>query len=120
MLRLHVDLEARGMAELMAEADIAIGSGGGTSLERCCLGLPSFVVAVADNQRAGIASLERLGATTSLGTLDESTPRRISAALAAVDGPALAAQARAAAGVVDGGGADRVGRLVLDRLAAAG
>lgn len=119
VLRLHVDLEARGMAELMAEADVAVGSGGGTSLERCCLGLPSFVVMVADNQRSGIASLVRLGATTSLGVFDESTPRRIATALAAVDGRALAAQARAAAGVVDGEGADRVGRVVLDRLAAA-
>jgi len=120
VLRLQVDLAARGMAELMTEADIAIGSGGGTSLERCCLGLPSLLLVLADNQRASVASLVRLGAVTTLGPLDEQMPQRIAAALAAAvqDRQALAAQARAAAAVVDGEGAQRVGRILLDRLAA--
>jgi UDP-2,4-diacetamido-2,4,6-trideoxy-beta-L-altropyranose hydrolase len=118
-LRLHVDLEARGMADLMAEADIAIGGGGGTSLERCCLGLPSLIIVVADNQLSSVASLVREGAATSLGVLDDATPRRIARALDSVDGEGLAAQARAAARIVDGEGAGRVGRVVLDRLAAA-
>ena len=38
------------MAKLMVEADICIGAAGGTTWERCCLGLPSMVVTVADNQ----------------------------------------------------------------------
>ncbi|WP_239618834.1 UDP-2,4-diacetamido-2,4,6-trideoxy-beta-L-altropyranose hydrolase [Cohnella mopanensis] len=38
------------MAELMQEADLAIGSGGTTTWERCCLGLPSLVIMTADNQ----------------------------------------------------------------------
>ncbi len=121
-LRLHVDLDARGMAELMVEADIAIGSGGGTSLERCCLGLPSLVIIVADNQRRSVASLVQAGAVSLAGTLAEATPARIAASLAALagDGAALEAQAKAAAAVVDGEGARRVCRVILDRLAAAG
>lgn len=120
-LRLHVDLDARGMAELMTEADIAIGSGGGTGLERCCLGLPSLVIVLADNQREGVASLVRLGAATSLGDLAAATPQHIAAALAALDDDrqTLADQARAAAAIVDGAGAQRVSRILLDRLAAA-
>ena len=38
------------MAELMANADIAIGAAGATTWERCCLGLPSIQIVVADNQ----------------------------------------------------------------------
>lgn len=36
------------IAELMIKADLAIGSGGSTIWERCCLGLPSIVIAVSD------------------------------------------------------------------------
>lgn len=38
------------MAELMAKADLAIGAGGTTTWERCALGVPSLVIAVAENQ----------------------------------------------------------------------
>jgi len=38
------------LADLMARADLAIGAGGGTTWERLCLGLPSVVVSIAENQ----------------------------------------------------------------------
>lgn len=38
------------MAELMAAADLAIGAGGTTSWERCCLGLPSLIITLSANQ----------------------------------------------------------------------
>ena len=50
------------MAELMAAADLAIGAGGTTSWERCCMGLPSLVCIMADNQRDVAKSLEAAGA----------------------------------------------------------
>jgi UDP-2,4-diacetamido-2,4,6-trideoxy-beta-L-altropyranose hydrolase len=39
------------MAELMAKSDLAIGAAGSTSWERCCLGLPTLICVLADNQR---------------------------------------------------------------------
>ncbi|MFH0934731.1 MAG: UDP-2,4-diacetamido-2,4,6-trideoxy-beta-L-altropyranose hydrolase, partial [Pseudomonadota bacterium] len=39
------------MARLMADSDLAIGAAGCTSWERCCLGLPSLMMVLADNQR---------------------------------------------------------------------
>jgi UDP-4-amino-4,6-dideoxy-N-acetyl-beta-L-altrosamine N-acetyltransferase len=38
------------MAEIMANADIAIGAAGSTTWERCCLGLPAIQIVVAKNQ----------------------------------------------------------------------
>lgn len=45
---LHVQVE--NIAELMAQADLALCAGGTTTWERFCLGLPSLVVTIADNQ----------------------------------------------------------------------
>lgn len=38
------------MAEIMANADLAIGASGATSWERCCLGLPTAQIVIAENQ----------------------------------------------------------------------
>jgi UDP-2,4-diacetamido-2,4,6-trideoxy-beta-L-altropyranose hydrolase len=59
---IKVIINASNMAELMLEADIAIGAGGSTSWERCCLGLPALLYITADNQRAIVENLERIGA----------------------------------------------------------
>jgi UDP-2,4-diacetamido-2,4,6-trideoxy-beta-L-altropyranose hydrolase len=58
------------MAELMAHADLAIGAGGTTTWERCCLGLPAIVVAVAANQIKTAEVISGLGAIKFLGMSD--------------------------------------------------
>jgi len=40
------------MAKLMADCDLSIGASGSTTWERCCLGLPSIVSIIADNQKS--------------------------------------------------------------------
>jgi len=49
------------MAELMAEADLAIGAGGSATWERCCLGLPALGICTAANQRGQIAEAAEAG-----------------------------------------------------------
>jgi UDP-2,4-diacetamido-2,4,6-trideoxy-beta-L-altropyranose hydrolase len=44
-------VQTANMAELMAEADLAIGAGGSATWERCCLGLPTITFCLAENQR---------------------------------------------------------------------
>jgi UDP-2,4-diacetamido-2,4,6-trideoxy-beta-L-altropyranose hydrolase len=50
------------MAQLIANSDFAIGAGGGTSWERCCLGVPTLMLVLADNQVKVAEGLERIGA----------------------------------------------------------
>ena len=50
------------MARLMVDSDLAIGAAGGTAWERCCLGLPSLNLVVAENQQAGASALQKAGA----------------------------------------------------------
>ena len=45
------------LSELMFRADLAIGAGGATTWERCCLGLPSIVISIAENQRPACEAL---------------------------------------------------------------
>ncbi|MCL7939450.1 UDP-2,4-diacetamido-2,4,6-trideoxy-beta-L-altropyranose hydrolase [Halomonas sp. ATCH28] len=55
------------MAERMAEADLAIGAAGSTSWERCCLGLPTLMVVLAENQQPIAEALDAAGVAVSLG-----------------------------------------------------
>ena len=52
--RCHVQISR--MAQLVAKADLAIGSGGTAAWERCCLGLPTLTMCIADNQERLIES----------------------------------------------------------------
>lgn len=55
------------MASLMMQADLAIGSGGTTTWERCCLGLPAVVAILGENQRELTYAVENYGAIINLG-----------------------------------------------------
>ena len=60
-LRLHVDNHA--MAELMSQADIAVGAGGSSVWERATLGLPAVTLILADNQRPMAQAMSNVGLT---------------------------------------------------------
>src|SRR5690554_3850158 len=59
-----VKVGVNNMAELMANSDLAIGAAGATSWERCCLGLPTIMIVVAENQK--LIAEELNGASASL------------------------------------------------------
>ena len=50
-LKTTVKTNVSNMAEIMANADLAIGAAGATTWERCCLGLPTIQLVIAENQR---------------------------------------------------------------------
>jgi UDP-2,4-diacetamido-2,4,6-trideoxy-beta-L-altropyranose hydrolase len=49
------------MAELMASHDWAIGAAGSTSWERACLGIPTVMIVIADNQKLLAKNLQQSG-----------------------------------------------------------
>lgn len=61
------------LADLLADADLAIGAGGTTTCARCCLGLPSLVVSIAENQRPACEALAAEQRIPYLGHKDEVT-----------------------------------------------
>jgi UDP-2,4-diacetamido-2,4,6-trideoxy-beta-L-altropyranose hydrolase len=65
----HYHCQVDNMAELMASADLAIGAGGSTTWERCSLGLPSLVIALAENQENIARSADKAGVLEYLGRI---------------------------------------------------
>ncbi len=61
-LEINLRTDVIDMEDLLLEADLAIGAGGTTSWERCCLGLPSILIQIADNQKKVINNLVKAGA----------------------------------------------------------
>jgi UDP-2,4-diacetamido-2,4,6-trideoxy-beta-L-altropyranose hydrolase len=65
----HIHSHRPHLADLMAQADLAIGAGGATTWERMCLGLPSIVMAIAENQVPACEALASSGLIRYLGTV---------------------------------------------------
>jgi UDP-2,4-diacetamido-2,4,6-trideoxy-beta-L-altropyranose hydrolase len=98
------------MAELMARAGLGLGAGGVTTYERCCLGLPTLITAIAKNQIAIGKGADEHGVARYLGRSSEVTAEMIAETMTpflkdATIGAQMAAKARA---LVDGHGAQRV------------
>ena len=109
---LHVDTTA--MAQLMRDADLAIGAAGTTSWERCCLGLPTLALVLAENQRMISEQLARAGAHWTVEIVERD--RLItSLRLLIEDNAARQDMARKAAEVTGGRGTSQV----ADRLVTA-
>lgn len=93
------------MAQLMADSDLAIGAAGATSWERCCLGLPTIMLVLADNQRNVAQGLERAGAVQVLKDPQEISNRLPVLLSGLVSSPFLLAEmCEAVAHIVDGRG----------------
>lgn len=65
----HIEVDY--MAKLMANADLAIGAGGSSAMERCYMELPCITIITADNQEEVTESLAAAGAITNLGWYTE-------------------------------------------------
>jgi UDP-2,4-diacetamido-2,4,6-trideoxy-beta-L-altropyranose hydrolase len=103
-------LQTSNMAKLMMDADFSIGAAGSASWERCCLGLPSLLFSLADNQIAIAKELSYINACFYSGDVHsvDSNSLRISLARLLADKEKIQRQSRDALSAVDALGVFRV------------
>jgi spore coat polysaccharide biosynthesis predicted glycosyltransferase SpsG len=101
------------MAELIVDADLAIGAGGANTWERCSLGLPSLVVAVADNQIRAARDIAMLKVTKFLGTSEDLTHDLFNREIElAMNSEWLETASRKGMDLVDANGSERLVQLL--------
>ena len=102
------------MAQLMADSDLAIGAAGTTSWERCCLGLPTVLLVLAENQRKIAEALSEAGAVR---LVDASKPKsHLLIASEYLRPLSLSGMSQAAAAITDGLGAARVTETLMNKV----
>jgi UDP-2,4-diacetamido-2,4,6-trideoxy-beta-L-altropyranose hydrolase len=112
---LHV--QTSNMAQLMTAADCAIGAGGSTTWERCCLGLPSLVSILSNDQTSIATAVAEAGAQSLLGRDQEVSIADYTREVSALSPARLLAMSAAAARICDGLGAGRVAEQLQMRNA---
>jgi UDP-2,4-diacetamido-2,4,6-trideoxy-beta-L-altropyranose hydrolase len=96
------------MAQRMADSDLAIGAAGSTSWERCCLGLPTLLVVLADNQRLGAQALQEAQTAFLIGDVNDIAMKLPLAINASASHHRLQEMSTATAAITDGRGVDKV------------
>jgi UDP-2,4-diacetamido-2,4,6-trideoxy-beta-L-altropyranose hydrolase len=100
------------MAQRMADSDLAIGAAGSTSWERCCLGLPTLMVVLADNQWPGARALQAVQAANLIGGVGEISTQLPLIVQALTQDLRLIQLSAAASAVTNGQGVDKTLRAM--------
>jgi UDP-2,4-diacetamido-2,4,6-trideoxy-beta-L-altropyranose hydrolase len=110
-ITLHETLPS--LAPLMLKADLAIGAGGATSWERCCLGLPSLAITLAENQKPIAAELDKQHLVHWLGHHDTVSELSLKIALQdELNAEGMADWSNRCRNMVDAKGTERVASIV--------
>jgi UDP-2,4-diacetamido-2,4,6-trideoxy-beta-L-altropyranose hydrolase len=106
----EVMVDSPQLAQRMADSDVCIGAAGTTAWERCCLGVPTVLLALADNQRPGARALQAAGAATLLGSVQAIRDELPGALQALRDDGARRAMSERAAALTEGTGCEQLAR----------
>jgi spore coat polysaccharide biosynthesis predicted glycosyltransferase SpsG len=98
------------MANLMSSADLCIGACGTTTWERCCVGLPTIAIILAENQKNTSENLDKEGALLNLGWYHNVTENNIKEGIEGLIGnpQKMASMCDKSRRLVDGEGVNRV------------
>lgn len=106
--RTEVQVDIADMAQRMTACDLAIGAAGSSAWERCCMGLPSLMVVLADNQWPGARALEAAQAAWLVGEQNDIAAKLPHAMHALLQDSNLASLVWQASQITDGQGVSRV------------
>ena len=107
------------MAQLMADADLTIGAPGSTSWERCCLGVPSVTIVLADNQKLIGRALAQAEAAV---CVEEVNPEKLGEELqntlerCATDIDFLALLSKNSSKICSGSGVEQVRSVMIEKM----
>ena len=105
------------LAGLIARADLAIGAGGATTWERCCLGVPSVLLACAHNQEETSEAIGKYGAAFTLYPGIKFSARMLECiTVLRGDTSQYTQMSRRAHEICDGLGVSRVSREIISAL----
>ena len=104
----------RDMAQLMADSDLAIGAAGATSWERCCLGVPTIMLVLAENQRKIAEVLSEAGAVRLVDASKLKSQSLIAPEY--LEPLSLCSVSHAAAAITDGFGTARVTQVLINKV----
>jgi UDP-2,4-diacetamido-2,4,6-trideoxy-beta-L-altropyranose hydrolase len=96
------------MAKHIAESDFVIGAAGTSSWERCCLGVPSIVVILAENQACSANALKNSKAAILIGLINEIEIKLPQAINKIMNKNLLIKMSKASAVITDGLGVEKI------------
>lgn len=102
------------MARFMMQADLSVGAGGTSTWERCCLGLPSLVTVLADNQEMVAETVASKGAILNLGRSETLASEDYRRALDSLDEGKMKSMSGNGLLLVDGKGCERVASVLWE------
>lgn len=104
----EVVVNVNNMAQRMADSDLAIGAAGSTSWERCCLGLPTLMVVLAENQQPSAQTLETARAARLIGGVSDIAIQLPLAVRELINSDCQMQMSLAASAIADGQGVEKI------------
>jgi spore coat polysaccharide biosynthesis predicted glycosyltransferase SpsG len=106
------------MSAAMSEAALAVCSFGMTAYELAAMGVPSVYVCLTEDHAQSASALVAAGVGISVGVDDEDTEARLVAVLKGLlgDGPVLEKMSSRSRLLIDGKGASRVAKVLLEQV----
>lgn len=113
--RVALRVDVTDMPSVLCEADLVVGAGGVSLLERMACGVPSITITTAANQRGAVVSAANKRATVDAGPLSSLSTSEVASLISKVSADREARDDMAQCGrtLVDGLGAQRVARELL-------